>query len=52
MNESSIHIKKAAKARKKRGVRGVVATYLYELKSEARRAAATPEVAPQPVKAA
>jgi hypothetical protein len=52
MNESSTHSRKIAKARKKRSVRGVVATYLYELKSEARRAAATPEVAPQPAKAA
>jgi hypothetical protein len=51
MNESSTQTRKAAKARKKRSVRGVVATYLYELKSEARRAAAPREVAPEPVKA-
>jgi hypothetical protein len=52
VNESSTQTGKAAKARKKRSFRGVVATYLYELKSEARRAAPTPEVAQEPVKAA
>jgi hypothetical protein len=52
MHESSTQTRKAAKARRKRSFRGVVATYLYELKTEARRAAVTPEVAPQPVKAA
>jgi hypothetical protein len=51
MNESSTQTRKAAKARKKRSFRGVVATYLYELKTEARRAAATPEPAPAPAKA-
>jgi hypothetical protein len=50
MNESSTPVKTAAHARKKRSFRGVVATYLYELKSDARRAS-VPEVAPQPAKA-